>query len=304
MTAARDAWPAPAKLNLFLHITGRRDDGYHLLQSVFQFLDYGDELSFCLRDDGEIRRRSDNSGIRPEDDLSLRAAMALQQASGVRRGVDIDIHKKLPLGGGVGGGSSDAATTLVALNYLWKAGLSLQQLADIGLTLGADVPVFVKGEAAFAEGVGEKLSPIQLPEPWYLVVKPPVHVSTSEIFNDPQLTRNCQAITICDLQASAAAIDELSNVCEPIAKQHYPDIAHLIDYLKRYGHARMTGTGACVFVAFDNEIEARQALTELPKKYTGFVAKAKNVSPLHEHLKALKNQAPSPQRGEGQGEGR
>jgi 4-diphosphocytidyl-2-C-methyl-D-erythritol kinase len=298
------AWPAPAKLNLFLHITGRRADGYHLLQSLFQFLDYGDELSFSVRDDGLIQRSNELPGVIAEQDLTLRAARALQQAAGICQGVDISLHKNLPLGGGVGGGSSDAATTLVALNHLWQLGYSLQQLAQLGLCLGADVPVFVMGQAAFAEGVGEKLTPMQPPESWYLVVKPPVHVATAEIFNDPQLTRNCQAITICDLQASAAAMDELSNVCEPIAKQHYPEIAQLIDYLQRYGHARMTGTGACVFVAFDNRDDAEQALNELPKKWTGFVAKGKNVSPLHEYLAAVKKKVPSPQRGEGQGEGR
>ena len=294
MNSPGEAWPAPAKLNLFLHITGRRADGYHLLQSVFQFLDYGDRLSFTLRDDGEIHRSNPLAGVAPADDLTVRAARALQQAAGISRGVDIQLEKKLPLGGGVGGGSSDAATTLVALNHLWQLDYSLDQLAQLGLSLGADVPVFVQGQAAFAEGVGEKLTPISLPEPWYLVVKPPVHVATVEIFNDPQLTRNCQAITICDLQASAAAMDELSNVCEPIAKQHYPEIAQLIDYLKRYGHARMTGTGACVFVAFDNQDDARQALDELPEQWTGFVAKGKNVSPLHEYLQAVKRNVSAP----------
>ena len=280
-------WPAPAKLNLFLHITGRRDDGYHLLQTVFQFLDYGDRLSFSLRDDGEVHRIGDHPQVAEQDDLTVRAAKLLQQAAGIRRGVDIRIDKRLPMGGGVGGGSSDAATTLVVMNRLWDAGFSEQQLAELGLQLGADVPVFVKGTAAFAEGVGEQLTPIELAEPWYLVVKPPVHVSTAEIFNDPQLTRHCQAITICDLQASAAAMDELSNVCEPIAQQHYPEIADLISYLKRYGQARMTGTGACVFVSFEDRSTAQQALAELPEKWTGFVARGKNISPLHEMIAAM-----------------
>jgi 4-diphosphocytidyl-2-C-methyl-D-erythritol kinase len=287
VSGSKTRWPAPAKLNLFLHITGRRDDGYHLLQTLFQMLDYGDEIEFSMRDDGIIRRCSEHPGVDPEDDLTVRAARALQQAAAIPQGVDIRIDKRLPMGGGVGGGSSDAATTLVALNHLWQAGLSLQQLAEIGLQLGADVPVFVHGHSAFAEGVGEDLTPIDLPQPWFLVVKPPVHVSTAEIFNDPQLTRNCSAIKICDLQASAAAMDEMSNVCEPIAKQHYPEIANLVDYLQRYGHARMTGTGACVFVAFDDEAEARKALDELPAKWSGFVARGKNVSPLHDKLNAM-----------------
>jgi len=277
-------WPAPAKLNLFLHITGRRDDGYHLLQSVFQFLDYGDELKFTLRDDGKIHRITDVPGVNESEDLVVRAAKALQQATGVQQGVDIYIEKKLPMGGGVGGGSSDAATTLIALNYLWKTGLELNTLAEIGLVLGADIPVFIQGKAAFAEGVGEKLQPINIPEPWFLVVKPSVHVSTVKIFNDSQLTRNSPAIKICDLQTSAIEIGDLENVCEPIAARHYPEIAEVIGYLKRYGNARMTGTGACVFTSFENEAEAEKALSDLPNSWQGFVAKGMNISPLHLEL--------------------
>lgn len=280
-------WPAPAKLNLFLHITGQRDDGYHLLQSVFQFLDYGDDIEFSLRDDGEIHRLNVVAGVEEADDLSVRAAKALQQKAHVQQGVDITVNKHLPMGGGVGGGSSDAATTLVALNHLWQAGLSIDQLAELGLTLGADVPVFVRGQAAFAEGVGEKLQAIELPEPWFLVVKPQVHVSTVEIFSDPQLTRNSPAIKICDLQTGAVDIDELGNVCEPIATKHYPEINQAIEQLKRYGHARMTGTGACVFVAFDHEADAQQALKELPENLPGFVAKGMNSSPLQQKLAKL-----------------
>lgn len=281
------SWPAPAKLNLFLHITGQRADGYHLLQTVFQFLDYGDELSFQLRADGEIHRLTEVRDVPETDDLTVRAARALQQAAGLSQGVDIIINKRLPMGGGVGGGSSDAATTLVALNHLWQAGMSLDQLAAIGLELGADVPVFVRGQAAFAEGVGEQLEAIELPESWFLVVKPPVHVSTAEIFTDPQLTRNSQAIKICDLQTGAIGIDELSNVCEPIATRHYPQIAEAINYLKRFGAARMTGTGACVYVAFNNEADARQALIELPQHWHSFVAKGVNSSPLKQKLAKL-----------------
>ena len=280
-------WPAPAKLNLFLHITGQREDGYHLLQSIFQFLDFSDQLEFHIRDDGEIHRLTANADVAETDDLTVRAAKALQQATGTSLGVDIHLHKKLPMGGGVGGGSSDAATTLVALNTLWQTCLTLEQLADIGLALGADVPVFVKGVAAFAEGVGEKLQAIDLPEPWFLVVKPPVHVSTAEIFGDPQLTRNSPAIKICDLQTGAVGIDDLSNVCEPVATRHYPQIQEVVDYLRRYGHARMTGTGACVFVAFQGEDEAKKALDELPEYCIGFVAKGLNRSPLLDRLEEV-----------------
>jgi len=277
-------WPAPAKLNLFLHITGRREDGYHLLQSVFQFLDYSDELQFDVRSDGQINRLTPVAGVAAEDDLVVRAARLLQQTSGTSLGVDIQLHKKLPMGGGVGGGSSDAATTLLALNHYWQLGYSLEQLAELGLTLGADVPVFIYGEAAFAEGVGEQLQPIALDEPWFLVVKPPVHVSTAEIFSNPQLTRNCPAIKICDLRTGTIPIDSLSNVCEPIATRYYPEIGEVISWLKRYGNARMTGTGACVFVAFDDESRARQALDELPQQWQGFVARGSNQSPLHRKL--------------------
>lgn len=280
-------WPAPAKLNLFLHITGRREDGYHLLQSVFQFLDYSDELQFDLRDDGQINRLTDVAGVAADDDLVIKAARLLQQTSATSLGVDIRLHKKLPMGGGVGGGSSDAATTLLALNHYWQLGYSLEQLAELGLSLGADVPVFIYGRAAFAEGVGEQLEAIELEQPWFLVVKPPVHVSTVEIFGDPQLTRNCPAIKICDLRAGTIQLDDLSNVCEPIATRHYPEIAEVINWLKRYGKARMTGTGACVFVAFDEESKARLALEELPPQWQGFVARGLNQSPLHAKLQSV-----------------
>ena len=274
-------WPAPAKLNLFLHITGQRDDGYHLLQSVFQFVDYSDRLSFEIREDAQIHRLTEIAGVDEASDLTVRAATLLQQAASIKQGVNIHIEKNLPMGGGVGGGSSDAATTLVALNYLWSAGLSLDQLAQLGLQLGADVPVFVKGQAAFAEGVGEQLESIELAEPWFLVVKPPVHVSTAEIFSDLELTRNSPAIKICDLRAGAINLDSLSNVCEPVAIRHYPEIAEVITALKQHGKARMTGTGACVFVDFETQAQARQAQQALPEHWDAFVARAMNTSPLH-----------------------
>jgi 4-diphosphocytidyl-2-C-methyl-D-erythritol kinase len=280
-------WPAPAKLNLFLHITGQREDGYHLLQSVFQFVDFSDELKFNIRTDGEVHRVNDVPGVAEQDDLIIRAAKMLQQKTGCSLGADIQLDKKLPMGGGVGGGSSDAATTLVALNHLWETGLDLNQLAELGLSLGADVPVFVQGYSAFAEGVGEQLEAINLPEPWFLVIKPPVHVSTAEIFTDPQLTRNSSAIRICDLKTGAIEIDDLTNVCEPIATQHYPEIAEVIEYLKQTGQARMTGTGACVFSQFETQAAAQNVLDGLPEKWTGFVAKGMNTSPLHQYLLEL-----------------
>lgn len=280
-------WIAPAKLNLFLHIIGRRADGYHLLQTVFQFLDFGDELQFAVRQDGAIQRLIDFPGVAVEQDLTLRAARALQQATASKLGADISLFKKLPVGGGVGGGSSDAATTLCVLNKLWATGLSVPQLAAIGLTLGADVPVFVQGFAAFAEGVGERLEAIDLAERWYLVARPPVHVATADVFSDPQLTRNMAAITIRSLQTGAVKLADLQNVCEPVAMRRYPEIAVLIRHLQRYGAPRLTGTGACVFVGFDDEAVARVALQQLPEMYSGFVARACNVSPLTLQLQAM-----------------
>lgn len=273
-------WPAPAKLNLFLHITGRRDDGYHLLQSVFQFLDYNDEIAFELTDDGSISRQTDIPGVAEADDLIVRAARLLQQSSGTTQGVKLYIKKKLPMGGGLGGGSSDAATVLLVLNQLWKTGLNQQQLAELGLQLGADVPVFIHGTAAFVEGVGEQISPIQPPEKWILVIHPQINVSTAEIFNDSGLTRDCAAIKICDLSEAV-----LSNVCEPIACKHYPQIAEAITWLSGYNQsARMTGTGACVFAEFNSQHEAEELLQRLPEKWQGFVAKGVNQSPLFKQL--------------------
>jgi len=283
-------WIAPAKLNLFLRITGRRADGYHLLQTVFQFLDYGDELELVLREDGVIHRAIDLPQVPAEQDLTVRAARALQQASGCKLGVNISLFKKLPLGGGVGGGSSDAATILCVLNELWRCGLSTTQLAEIGLKLGADVPVFVHGHAAFAEGVGERLQCVEAPECWYLVVKPPVHVPTAEIFGDAQLTRNMPAITISALQTATMSMTELGNVCEPVAMRRYPEIAAVFSYLEQYGKPRMTGTGACVFVAFERESPARQALMDLPETWSGFVAQGRNVSPLMQQLQRYREQ--------------
>ncbi len=272
-------WPAPAKLNLMLHITGRRDDGYHLLQSVFQFLDYGDTIHITVREDGEIRRLNTLAGVEAEQDLVVRAARLLQAESGCPLGADIRVEKILPMGGGLGGGSSDAATVLVALNRLWGVGMSPEQLATLGLQLGADVPVFVHGHAAWAEGVGEILEPVDLPEPWYLVLIPPVEVSTAEIFSDPQLTRDCQAIRIRDFLAGHGG-----NVCQPVASRHYPEIAQALTWLGQFAEAKMTGTGSCIFAAFDNEAQAQAVYQQLPDGWRGFVAKGSNRSALQRRL--------------------
>ena len=272
-------WPAPAKLNLFLHITGRREDGYHLLQTVFQFLDFGDELIFTPREDGTIHRLTELPGVPAEQDLVVRAAVLLKQRAGRDLGVDIEIIKNLPMGGGLGGGSSDAATTLVALNQIWACGLSIEQLAELGLQLGADVPVFVRGQAAWAEGVGEVLSPVELPEPWFVVLIPPVNVPTAKVFSDPQLIRDCPAITIRDFLSGHA-----DNICEPLVRQGWPEVDAALTDLSEFAAARMTGTGACVFAAFEQEQAARSAWQQLSDKWSGFVARGKNTSPLQQVL--------------------
>lgn len=273
-------WPAPAKLNLFLHITSRRDDGFHNLQTVFQFLDVADSLRFSLREDGEIRRCYDFPGVSEDADLVLRAARLLQRHSGVSLGADIELEKKLPLGGGLGGGSSDAATTLVALNALWNTGLTLTALAALGLQLGADVPVFVQGQAAWAQGVGEALTPIELPQPWFVVLIPPISVSTAEVFADPQLRRDCPAITIPDFLAGVT----VHNVCESRVRAQYSEVDAALVALEAYAPARMTGTGACVFAAFQSEAAARSAYVDLSLHCPGFVAQGMNRSPLNVRL--------------------
>lgn len=270
-------WPAPAKLNLFLHIIGQREDGYHLLQTVFQFLDYSDNLWFELRCDGQINRSNNLADIDPEQDLTVRAARLLQSEAGIQQGVNIHIEKNLPIGGGLGGGSSDAATTLVALNQLWQSGLPTDQLAKLGLQLGADVPVFVQGFAAWAEGVGEQLTPIELDQPWFLVLTPPVTVSTAEVFSDSELTRNTHPIKIPDFLAGTGG-----NNCESVVCQRYPEVAEALKWSRQFGNARLTGTGACVFIAFPTETEARTVLDQMPATWKGFVARGMNRSPLLE----------------------
>lgn len=273
------AWPAPAKLNRMLHIVGRRADGYHLLQTVFQFLDYGDSLWFSPRSDGLIERVTELPGVPAEMDLTVRAARLLQQASGCTAGVSIRFNKQLPLGGGLGGGSSNAATALVALNHYWQTGLSLSELAALGLRLGADVPVFVHGAAAWAEGIGEQLTPIQLDQPWFVVLSPGCHVPTGLIFADPELTRNAAPITIPDFVKGAGG-----NNCEAVVYRRYPEIAAAAAWLEHYGSAHLTGTGSCVFAAFPNKRGAEQVLSQLPTHWAGFIAQGCNRSPLHEHL--------------------
>jgi 4-diphosphocytidyl-2-C-methyl-D-erythritol kinase len=275
VTATAGVFPAPAKLNLFLHVIGRRKDGYHLLQTAFRFIDYGDELSFRVRADGAISRTTALEGVPAEQDLSVRAAQALQRETGCGVGVDIGVVKRLPLGGGLGGGSSDAATTLIALNRLWRIGLTRDRLQQLALTLGADVPVFVFGKNAFAEGIGERLHALQLPPAWYLILVPELAVSTAEIFSAPELTRNTNAITI-----AAFSVGQGRNDLEPVVCRRYPQVARHLEWLRRYGDARMTGSGACVFCAFDKEEQARQVLSELPADMRGFVARGLDRHPL------------------------
>lgn len=290
-------WPAPAKLNLMLHITGRRKDGYHELQTVFQFIDFADELEFRLRSDGRIVRHSNGFDVPEDEDIIIRAARLLRERcsqheasahSGMRAGmgVDITLTKKIPMGAGLGGGSSDAATTLHALNVLWNTRFTIDELAEMGLILGADVPVFVHGFAAFAEGIGEKLSPLSLAENWYLVLVPPVHVATKEIFLNPELTRDCSAIKLCDLSRH-----EWRNVCTPVVRESYPLVAQAIDIISEYSKARMSGTGASVFASFDTEEQANEILRKIRSNpvindWLSFVAKGLNKSPLHHFLES------------------
>ncbi|MBI5461653.1 MAG: 4-(cytidine 5'-diphospho)-2-C-methyl-D-erythritol kinase, partial [Gammaproteobacteria bacterium] len=262
--------------NLFLHVTGRRPDGYHTLQSVFQFLDIADLIQLRPTADGAIRLLTPVPGVAPEHDLTVRAARLLQAEAGVTAGVDIRIDKRLPLGGGLGGGSSDAATLLVALNRLWGLDWSEDRLAELGLRLGADVPVFVRGRAAWAEGVGEILTPIELPEPWFVVLVPPVTVSTAEIFSAPELTRDTPPIRIPAFLSGAGGND-----CEPVVRARYPLVGQYLDWLSQFGRARLTGTGACVFAAFTERAAAQHVLQQLPDGWRGFVAQGRNRSPLY-----------------------
>jgi 4-diphosphocytidyl-2-C-methyl-D-erythritol kinase len=274
------SWPAPAKLNLFLHVTGRRPDGYHTLQTLFQFLDVGDDLRFDLTDDGRIARASRLPGVPEESDLCMRAARLLQAASGATQGAIIHLDKRLPLGGGLGGGSSDAATTLLALNELWGCNLAPGALAALGLKIGADVPVFVHGHAAWAEGVGEMLTPVEPPERWVVVLIPAVSVSTAQVFaaydNELDLTPYSPAITIRDFHAGRGRND-----LEPVVRRLYPEVDNALKWLGYFGDARMTGSGACVFLPVADEASGRAILAQCPAALAGgFVARGRNVHPL------------------------
>jgi 4-diphosphocytidyl-2-C-methyl-D-erythritol kinase len=269
--------PAPAKLNLMLHITGQRADGYHLLQTVFQFIDLSDWLEFELAQDGRIQRLQSTTPIAAGNDIVLAAAKLLQARFGVSGGVSIRVEKHIPIGGGLGGGSSDAATCLLALNRLWKLDLTLSQLAEIGLELGADVPVFVQGRAAWAGGVGEVLQAIDIEEPIYLVIDPQIKVSTAQIFAAQELTRNCDPITI---RAFLSGVG--TNVCEPVVRKHHPQVGDALDWLNQFGPAHMSGTGGCVFVEMDSLAQAEIVKSQIPEPWVGYVATAMNNSPVHQ----------------------
>lgn len=294
--------PAPGKLNLFLHITGQRSDGYHELQTLFHLLDYGDLLHFRLTAPGSIKLQVSNTtslaelpSIAVEDNLIYRAAQALQchrektaaQTLPPLPGIEIELDKRLPAGGGLGGGSTDAATTLVGLNHLWQLGLSTEQLCQIGLTLGADVPVFVRGCTAWGEGLGDQLTPIELPTCWYVVIKPACLVSTGVIFQHPRLTRNTRPITIrAFFNGTDFGAEKSSNDCQVVTEFLHPEVAEARKWLDQYGSARMTGTGACLFARFNERSQAEEVLAKLPGRWDGFLAKGVNKSPLVEQIQA------------------
>ncbi len=274
--------PAPAKLNLFLHVVGRRADGYHLLQTLFRFIDFSDTISFTLRADGMVRRVSVLEGVPEDEDLCVLAARMLQRETGCSMGVDIALEKKIPLGGGLGGGSSDAATTLLALNRLWGLDMSRERLMQLGLSLGADVPAFLFGENAFAEGVGEQLQACPQPDAWYVVLIPSVHVATKQIFMQPDLTRNTISFRIRGL--SGRQLQAAHNDLEPVVCRLYPEVARHLAWLGQFTKARMTGSGACVFAAFATETEAQGVLAKLPQDMRGVVARGLPHHPLRDFV--------------------
>ncbi|MEG2803890.1 4-(cytidine 5'-diphospho)-2-C-methyl-D-erythritol kinase [Stenotrophomonas sp.] len=277
LNAGWSDWPAPAKLNLFLHITGRREDGYHLLQTVFRLLDWGDRIGLRLREDGQVRRDGPSvAGVAAADDLAVRAALLLQKSANVAQGVDIRVEKAIPAGGGFGGGSSDAATVLVALNALWKTGLDVEALATLGLALGADVPVFVRGHNAWAEGVGERLTPLALPPAWYVLADPGVHVPTPALFADPHLTRDAPVAKIADFASGSL----LGNAFEPVLRRREPAVEAVLAALSRIGRARLTGSGSGCFVEFASRAAAEQGLAALPEELRAWVAAGVERSPL------------------------
>ena len=273
-------WPAPAKLNLFLHITGRRADGYHELQTLFQLIDLCDTLTIEAREDGRIERTAGPAGIEPEADLTVRAARALKETTGSSFGASIGVTKRIPVGGGLGGGSSDAATALLALNEVWGCGLTLASLSALALPLGADVPVFVQGFSAWAEGIGERLMRVELPERWYLIVYPGVGVSTRDVFQSPELTRNSPLITIRAFFETGGRND-----CEPVVRARSPEVAEALEWLAHFAHPRLTGTGSCVFAAFPRAAEAERVAARVPDRWRSFVARGLTSSPVHEQIR-------------------
>lgn len=273
-------WPAPAKLNLFLRIVGRRKDGYHLLQTVFRLLDWGDEIRLRVREDGAITRVAGPDSIIADEDLAMRAARALQRFTGERMGADIAIEKRIPVGAGLGGGSSDAATVLVALNTLWGTGLSRPQLAEIGVRLGADVPVFVHGRSAWAEGIGERLTPLTLPASWYVVLDPQVHVATAALFQAPELTRNGVPTTIDGFVCEGVC----DNAFEPVVRARYRQVAAAMDWLDQFGKARLSGSGGAMFLECAHEADARAVVAGCPVQFTAYVTQGVDVSPLEQRI--------------------
>ena len=271
--------PAPAKINRFLHITGRRDDGYHELQTLFQLINFGDELTFSGRTDGKINLTTTMKGLPVEQNLVHKAALALQQATDCALGANIKLDKRTPSGGGLGGGSSDAATTLLGLNHLWQANYPQADLLKLAKSLGADVPVFMAGSTAWAEGIGEQLQPVEMPKRYVLVIKPDCEVSTAQLFSHAELTRDHSPITIARFLEQGAGND-----FEPLVRKLYPAVSHGLDWLGRYADAQLTGTGACLFAVFTDQQSAPEVLSELPENFYGFVAATINRSPLHEIL--------------------
>ena len=278
-------YPAPAKLNLFLHVVGRRRDGYHLLQSVFTLIDLHDTLRFRVRPDGVVRRVNDLPGVLPDDDLIVRAALLLQEASGVPQGADIEIDKRIPMGAGLGGGSSDAATTLLALNRLWRTGFDREALAEIGAGLGADVPFFIFGRPAWAEGIGDRLRDVEVPPRWYVLLTPPAHVPTQAAYTAPELTRDTEALKMEDFSAHPNAVwsdSRFHNDLEAVVTARFPVVREHLEWLRQHGDARLTGSGSCVFAAFDSRDAAQRVIDALPAPMSGLIAQGLTHHPLLE----------------------
>lgn len=284
---------SPAKVNHFLHIIGRRDDGYHLLQTCFQFLDYGDEMSFELRDDSQIVLLPNNMmGIPNASNLIYRIAYAFQQATNTQQGISITVHKRVPLGAGLGGGSSNAATTLLMLDLLWGINWPLNDLISFGLSFGADIPIFIKGQASLAEGIGEQLTPIELEQPWVAVITPPCQVISAKMYADSELTRNTQALRIEALAQGdfKNTFSELRNDFEPLVRRHYPAVDDAMKWLSNFGEPRLSGSGASVFACFETETAAKSVIEKLPTHLTGFIAKGVNESPAVQAVKKVRAQ--------------